>query len=76
MEKEKTFEEKLERLEEISRLMEESKLTLKDSVELYDEAQVLIRELHDELKDANERVKILTGETDGKAEIEDFGGEY
>lgn len=76
MEKSMTFEQKLERLEEISRLMEDSKLTLADSVRLYDEAQVLIKELQGELKDANERVKMLAGEKDGEPELEDFEGEF
>ncbi|WP_290776115.1 exodeoxyribonuclease VII small subunit [Anaerofustis sp.] len=68
----KTFEEKLERLEEISSLMEESKITLDKSVKLYDEASVLIKELKSELDKASKKVKILVSEKDGKAELENF----
>ena len=55
--------------------MEQSKLTLGDSVKLYDEAQVLIKELQKELKAANEKVRKLAGEENGEAVLEDFDGE-
>lgn len=76
MEKSRTFEEKLTRLEEISSLMEDSKLTLSESVKFYDEAQILIGELQKELKAASERVKKLAAEKDGNAVLEDFSEEY
>ncbi|MCO8194060.1 MULTISPECIES: exodeoxyribonuclease VII small subunit [unclassified Anaerofustis] len=68
----KTFEEKLSRLEEISKLMEESKITLDNSVKLYDEAGILIKELKEELLDAEKKVKVFVAEKDGEAVIKNF----
>ena len=68
----KTFEEKLSRLEEISKLMEESKITLDNSVKLYDEAGILIKELKEELLDAEKKVKVFVEEKDGEAIIKNF----
>ena len=68
----KTFEEKLQRLEEISTLMEESKITLDKSVKLYDEADVLIKELKEELTKASEKVKVLVDKKNDEPIVEDF----
>lgn len=68
----KTFEEKLLRLEEISTLMEESKITLDKSVKLYDEADVLIKELKEELTKASEKVKVLVDKKGDEPIVEDF----
>lgn len=68
----KTFEEKLSRLEEISKLMEESKITLDNSVKLYDEAGILIKELKEELLDAEKKVKVFVEEKDDEAVIKNF----
>ena len=72
MSSKKTFEEKLVRLEEISSLMEESKITLDDSVKLYDEAGKLIKELREELSNAEKKVKIFVEEKDNEAVVKDF----
>ncbi len=72
MSSKKTFEEKLTRLEEISSLMEESKITLDDSVKLYDEAGKLIKELREELSNAEKKVKIFVEEKDNEAVVKDF----
>ena len=66
----KTFEEKLERVEEISNLMEENKITLDESVKLYDEASALIKGLKEELGKASEKVKILV--SNEEAVLNDF----
>lgn len=68
----KTFEEKLQRLEEISTLMEESKITLDKSVKLYDEADVLIKELKEELTKASEKVKVLVDKKGDESIVQDF----
>ncbi|MGN8914282.1 exodeoxyribonuclease VII small subunit [Anaerofustis butyriciformans] len=72
MSSKKTFEEKLARLEEISSLMEESKITLDNSVKLYDEAGKLIKELREELSNAEKKVKIFVEEKDNEALVKDF----
>ena len=71
----KTFEEKLQRLEEISTLMEESKITLDKSVKLYDEADILIKELKEELTKASEKVKVLVDRKGDEPIVEDFDEE-
>lgn len=71
----KTFEDKLQRLEEISTLMEESKITLDKSVKLYDEADVLIKELKEELTKASEKVKVLVDKKGDEPVVEDFDEE-
>lgn len=68
----KTFEEKLQRLEEISTLMEESKITLDKSVKLYDEADVLIKELKEELTKASKKVKVLVDKKGDESIVQDF----
>lgn len=71
----KTFEEKLQRLEEISTSMEESKITLDKSVKLYDEADILIKELKEELTKASEKVKVLVDRKGDEPIVEDFDEE-
>lgn len=71
----KTFEEKLQRLEEISTSMEESKITLGKSVKLYDEADILIKELKEELTKASEKVKVLVDRKGDEPIVEDFDEE-
>ncbi|MBR5995036.1 MAG: exodeoxyribonuclease VII small subunit [Eubacteriaceae bacterium] len=56
----KSFEEKMNRLEEIGEQMQDSSIALKESVSLYEEGIKLISELKKELADAEEKVKILT----------------
>lgn len=71
----KTFEEKLQRLEEISTSMEEAKITLDKSVKLYDEADILIKELKEELTKASEKVKVLVDRKGDEPIVEDFDEE-
>ena len=52
--------------------MEESKITLDNSVKLYDEAGILIKELKEELLDAEKKVKVFVAEKDGEAVIKNF----
>lgn len=52
----KTFEEKMERLDAIVKQMDLNTQPLDDMLKLYEEAQKLIKELNQELKDAKEKV--------------------
>lgn len=64
MEKNKTFEEKLARLEEIVRLVDSNSLGLEESMVIYEEGVQLIRELEETLKIANEKYEKIVNTQD------------
>ncbi len=57
--KELTIEEKFSRLEELVTKLENEKMTLKESLELYQEAMSLSKELNVELNEASKQVLIV-----------------
>ena len=59
----KTFEEKLQGVQEIVSRIEEGKLPLEDSVKQYEEGMKTLAGLDEELKDMNRRLTVLL---DGK----------
>ncbi len=56
-----TFEEALQRLEQIVRDLEEGELGLDDSLARYEEGVTLLRQCHDLLQRAERRIELLTG---------------
>jgi exodeoxyribonuclease VII small subunit len=54
--KEKTFEEKLTRLNEIVEKVENETLPIEESLKLYEEGNALIKELEATLKDAEKKI--------------------
>lgn len=58
--KEASFEEKLRRLDEIVAKIEGEELPLQETLSLYQEGKILIKELQSELKAAEEKVGNLT----------------
>jgi len=54
-----SFEERLERLERISKDMRQPGIPLKESVDLFEEGMALSRELEDELRAIEQKVQIL-----------------
>ncbi len=54
-----SFEERLERLERISKDMRQPGIPLKESVDLFEEGMALSRELEEELKAIEQKVQIL-----------------
>jgi len=54
--KEKTFEEKLTRLNEIVEKVENETLPIEESLKLYEEGNVLIKELEATLKEAEKKI--------------------
>lgn len=62
---ERTFEQKLERLEEIVRLLEAGELTLDASLALFGEGIALARELSAELQRAEARIEEAVRASDG-----------
>lgn len=81
-EKEKSFEENLERLETIVRELELGTLSLEDALRRFEEGVRLYRLCEERLKDAEQRVEILLKQADGtvveapfEAESEEVTGE-
>ncbi len=65
-----SFEKKLERLEGIAEQIQQD-VTLKQSVDLYEEGITLLKSLSEELNKAEEKVKKLTIEA-GEIKFEDY----
>jgi len=73
------LDEALERLEAITRrLEEEESLSLEDSLRLFEEGVTLSRQCGKRLEEAEQKVEVLMRQADGSLEEEDFeveGGE-
>jgi exodeoxyribonuclease VII small subunit len=67
-EKKMTFEENIEKLEDILTKLEDEKLSLDASVKLYEEGMKLISKCNRELEDVERRIKILTQKPNGEIE--------
>ncbi|MBR6548373.1 MAG: exodeoxyribonuclease VII small subunit [Clostridia bacterium] len=57
--KKQSFQETMERLEEIVRLLEEGSRPLEESIDLYEEGQVLVKRCDETLKSARLKVEEL-----------------
>lgn len=66
-----TFEEKINRLENIIQQLENESLGLEESVKLYEEAKVLSKELNEELKSSMDKLSFIV--EDG--EVKEFDNE-
>lgn len=67
------FEKKLSRLEEIVQKMEKGDLALDESLKVFEEGIRLSRECHQQLNQAEEKVKVLMGfDEKGQAVTQDF----
>ena len=65
-EKKLSFEENIEKLEEILSKLEDEKLPLDTSVKLYEEGMKLISKCNRELEAAERKIKILTRTANGE----------
>lgn len=61
-EKERSFEEAMERLQEIVNLLETGKADLDDELKLYEEGVALIRYCSDKLNQAEQKIREITAE--------------
>jgi len=61
--KQPTFQESMERLEEVVRLLEEGSRPLEESISLYEEGQILVKRCEEILKNARLKVEELGKET-------------
>ena len=71
-EENKTFEQKLRRLEEIVRAMERGDVALEESLKLFQEGTELVRSCGKLLDDAEQQVKLVLSGPDGEPVEEDF----
>ena len=70
--KQMTFEESMERLEEVLRRLENGNESLDASLKLYEEGISLVRACTEQLEAAEQRMKILQVQADGSATLADF----
>ena len=68
----KTFEENMQRLEQIVRAMERGDVALEESLKLFQEGTDLVRSCGKLLDDAELQVKLVMAGTDGRPQEEDF----
>ena len=68
------FEEALERLEGIIRLMEEGNLPLEEALDSFEDGMKLVRFLQAKLDEAQKRVEILLKDEQGNLKAEPFAG--
>ena len=60
----RSFEERLQEVQEIIGRIEEGKLSLEDSVRQFEEGMKTLSSLEDELKEMNRRLTVLQGGTE------------
>lgn len=71
MKDERTFEKAFKRLEEILEKMNDGKISLDESLKLYEEADQLIINCSKRLSEAEKKIQVLTKERDGKIALDD-----
>lgn len=74
--KENTFEELIEKLEDITNKLEKEKLSLDESVKLFEEGMNISKECNEKLENAEKRISILINDGENiKEENFDVGQE-
>ena len=71
----KTFEEKMQRLEEIVRAMERGDVALEESLKLFQEGTELVRSCGKQLEEAKMQATKITAGADGAPQEEPFADE-
>ena len=71
----KTFEESMNRLEQIVRAMERGDVPLEESLKLFQEGTELVKSCNELLENAKLQVKKITVSPDGSPVEEDFADE-
>ena len=70
-----TFEQAMDRLENIVRLLEKGEAPLEQAMALFEEGAGLLRSCTAQLDAAEQKVKLLTAGPDGKPREQPFQGE-
>lgn len=74
-EKNMTFEQSMQRLEQIVRAMERGDVALDESLKLFQEGTELVRSCGKLLDEAELQIKKVTTAADGSPQMEDFADE-
>lgn len=74
-EKNLTFEQSMQRLEQIVRAMERGDVALDESLKLFQEGTELVRSCGKLLEEAELQIKKVTAAADGSHRMEDFADE-
>ncbi len=74
-EKNLTFEQAMQRLEQIVRAMERGDVALDESLKLFQEGTELVRSCGNLLDEAELQIKKVTAAADGSPQTEDFADE-
>lgn len=74
-EKNMTFEQSMQRLEQIVRAMERGDVALDESLKLFQEGAELVRSCGKLLDEAELQIKKVTAAADGSPRMEDFADE-
>lgn len=69
-----SFETAMTRLEQIVKALEDGKVSLDDSLKLYEEGIALVRLCSGRLDEAEQKIKIIRTSSDGSKTEEDFAG--
>jgi len=64
-----TFEQKMAKLEELTKKLEDDKIGLEESVKIFNEAKALSKELNDQLNQSMEKLSYIV--EDGKISVFD-----
>ena len=72
MKKEIKFEEALKRLEEIVEKLETGQIALDDSIKVFEEGNELVKLCLDKLNKAEQKIKQISADSEGKIKIDDF----
>lgn len=69
---ETTFEQAMERLEEIVGAMESDRMPLEEMVDSYEEGMRLLQQCRQQIKDTRQRIELIGLKADGRAELTSF----
>lgn len=72
MKKKMTFEQAMERLEEIAKILETGDTPLEASIKLYEEGTDLIGFCQSQLNEVEKKVQLLTKTSEGNFQLEPF----
>lgn len=75
MSKNMSFEESMQRLEQIVRTMERGEVALEESLKLFQEGTELVRKCTELLDEAQLQIKKITVDSDGTPSEEDINGD-
>lgn len=67
-----SFEEQMDRLEEIVGQLESEEVSLEKALELFEEGTTLVKSAQKKLKESQLKVRKVLGEEDGEVVLEDF----